>query len=249
MNVQTLKTVCTIEARMRSTRLPGKVLRPILGRPMLALMIERLQRIRQVDDIVVATTDNPTDDAIADLACQAGVKSFRGSEQDVLNRVLEAARSVRADLIVETTGDCPLIDPGVIDQLIATFKCNSVDYCSNVLSRTYPRGMDAQVFPVVALTQVAQLTQDPTDHEHVSLYIYEHPERFRLLNIASGLAPEIADLRLTVDTPEDFDLVSCVFESLYPANPAFTLADILTLFECQPELRRINQNIQQKPVH
>jgi len=243
-----VRTICTIEARMRSTRLPGKVLKPILGRPMLALLIERLQRVRQVDQIVVATTDNPIDDPIVELACQLGTKYFRGSEEDVLDRVLRAARSVNADLIVETTGDCPLIDPGVIDQLIATFMSNPVDYCANLLSRSYPRGMEAQVFPVAVLAQVAELTQDPADREHVSLYICEHPEQFRLLDIASGLPPQDADLRLTVDTQEDFDLVRHVFESLYPINPHFSMSDILALFKRHPELRRLNENIQQKAV-
>jgi spore coat polysaccharide biosynthesis protein SpsF len=243
-----VKAVITIEARMRSSRLPGKVLLPILGRPMLALMIERLRRVRQVDGIVVATTGNSVDDSIADLARQLGVGWFRGSEDDVLDRVLNAAQSVGADLIVETTGDCPLIDPGVIDQLIATFRTNSVDYCSNVLTRTYPRGMDAQVFPVKVLAQVAELTKDPADREHVSLYICEHPERFRLLNVASGLAPEIGDLRLTVDTPEDLKLVGVVYNELYPVNPQFTLADILDLFKRRPQLQMVNSDVRQKPV-
>ena len=243
-----MRTVVTVEARMRSTRLPGKVLRPILGRPILSLMIQRLKRVRQADHIVIATTDNPADDAIADLARQLAVSWFRGSEEDVLDRVLKAAQSVNAELVVETTGDCPLIDPGVVDQLIATFKTNSVDYCSNVLSRTYPRGMDTQVFPVAVLARVAELTQDRADREHVSLYIYEHPERFRLLNVASGFPPGVADLRLTVDTPEDLDLVERVYQELYPTNPEFTLADILALFDRGPELRLINQNTQQKPA-
>ena len=243
-----MKTVVTIEARMCSTRLAGKVLKPILGRPLLALLIERVQRVWQADQIVVATTNKAADDPIAELACQLGVGWFRGSEDDVLDRVLKAAQSVDAELIVETSGDCALIDPGVIDQLIATFKCNSVDYCSNTLFRTYPRGMDAQIFPVAVLAQVAELTEDPPDREHVSLYIYEHPERFRLLNVASGLASEVADLRLTVDTPEDFDLVRLVYEELYPGNPEFNLSDMLDLFRRRPELRVINQNITQKAV-
>jgi spore coat polysaccharide biosynthesis protein SpsF len=244
-----MKTVITIEARMRSTRLPGKVLKPILGRPMLALMIERLQHVWQADQIVVATTDNPADDPIANLAQRLGVRWFRGSEDDVLDRVLRAAQSVNADLIVEMTGDCPLIDPGLIDQMITTFKTNSVDYCANILSRTYPRGMDTQVFPIKILAQVSELTQNPADHEHVSLYIYEHPERFRLLNIASGLPPQVADLRLTVDTPEDFELVQAIYQELYPINSKFNLSDIILLFQRRPELMIINQQIIQKPVY
>lgn len=241
-----MKTVVTIEARMRSSRLPGKVLKPILGRPMLALMIERLQRARLVDEIVVATTDTLADNSIVDLACQLDVSWFRGSEEDVLERVLKAAESVNGDVIVETTGDCPLIDPNVIDHLITTFKNTSVDYCSNVLKRTYPRGVDVQVFPVAVLAQVAELTQDPADREHVSLYIYEHPERFSLHNVESGLPEKYWDLRLTVDTPEDFALITAIYEELYPKDPAFTLWDVLDLVDRKPELVEINRQVQQR---
>ncbi len=241
-----MRTIITVEARMRSTRLPGKVLRPILGRPMLARMIERLRRVLRADGIIVATTDHAADDPIAALATELGVGCHRGSESDVLARVLDAARSAGADLIVETTADCPLIDPLVIDQLIETFHSNRVDYCANVLAPTYPRGLEAQVFPTRVLAEVAGLTNDPADREHVSLYIYEHPERYRLLNVASGLPREVSDLRLTVDTAEDLALVTRVYDELYPTNPAFGLPDIVALMEREPSLRMMNQHIQQK---
>lgn len=243
-----MRTIITIEARMRSTRLPGKVLRPILGRPMLARMIERLRRVRFADGIVIATTDHPADDEIVALATELGVGCHRGSESDVLGRVLGAARAAGAELIVETTGDCPLIDPGVIDQLIQTFHSNQVDYCANVMTPSYPRGLDAQVFSTRVLAEVAALTDDPADREHVSLYLYEHPERYRLLNVASGLPREVSELRLTVDTAEDLDLVMRVYCELYPTNPAFVLSDILALMEREPCLRAMNQHIRQKTV-
>jgi len=234
---------------MGSTRLPGKVLMSILGRPMLALMVERLRQVRLANQIVVATTDNPTDDPIAGLARSLGVACFRGSETDVLARVLLAARKAQADLIVETTGDCPLIDPEAIDQVIDVFTKNDVDYCSNTLQRTYPRGMDVQVFPLTLLEKVAQLTHDPVDREHVSLYIYQHPERFRLLNVPSNLPPHLGEIRLTVDTAEDLELIKRICETLYPTCPAFRLKDILDLVDRQPWLININQHIKQKPVH
>ena len=243
-----MKIVCTIEARMRSTRLPGKVLLPVLSRPMLALMIERLQRVPEIDEIVVATTTDPGCQAIADLAGRCGVGAYRGSEEDVLDRVLQAARGAKADLIVEMTGDCPLIDPAIVSRVITEFRQQDVDYCANVLERTYPRGMDVQVFPLAVLEEVARSTDDAADHEHVSLYIYNHPERFRLHNVASGLSPDAADARLTVDTPEDFRLVTEIFERLYPANPAFGLDDILALLAAHPSLRAINQDVRQKAV-
>lgn len=243
-----MKTFITIEARMRSTRLPGKVLRPLLGEPMLARMIERLRRVRRADGIVVATTEHPADDPIVALAKDLGVAWHRGSEDDVLGRVLGAARGAGAELIVETTADCPLIDPGVIDGLIHTFQTNQVDYCSNILTHTYPRGLDAQVFPVAVLADVAERTNDPADREHVSLYIYEHPERYRLMNVASGLDARDAGWRLTVDTPEDYQLITAIYGELYPANRRFDLADILDLLHRRPDLATLNQHVRQKAV-
>jgi spore coat polysaccharide biosynthesis protein SpsF len=233
---------------MRSSRLPDKVMLPILGRPMLELMIERLQRTPQIDEVVIATTDDPSCEPIAALAERVGVGCFRGSEEDVLDRVLQAARFVNADMIVETTGDCPVIDPKIISEVIEAFRKSDADYCANILERTYPRGMDVQVFPVKVLAEVAELTDDPADREHVSLYIYEHPERYRLLNVKSDLASDVADLRLTVDTPEDFRLIKEIYERLYPTKPDFDLADILELFERNPELKTINREIPQKAV-
>ena len=243
-----MKIVAVIEARMGSTRLPGKVLLPIMERPMLEYMIERLQRVEAIDEIVVATTHDPACDKIIELAEKLGVKSFRGSEEDVLERVLQACRLAKADLIVETTGDCPVIDPEVISKVISSFLSSEVDYCSNILEPTYPGGMDVQVFPLSVLEQVAILTQDPVDREHVSLYIYRHPERFRLLNVASNLPAEAAQLRLTVDTQEDFELIKKIYEFLYCNKPNFSLADILELCRIHPELPFLNQHIQQKVI-
>jgi spore coat polysaccharide biosynthesis protein SpsF len=196
----------------------------------------------------VATTTDPSCVAIADVAARCGVGVQRGSEDDVLDRVLQAARGAGADLIVETTGDCPLIDPGTVSRVIQEFHRHDVDYCANVLERTYPRGMDVQVFPLSVLEEVARLTDDPVDHEHVSLYIYSHPERFRLHNVTSGLSADAANARLTVDTPEDFALITAIFERLYPSKPDFSLADILGLLAAHPELRGMNQDVRQKAV-
>jgi spore coat polysaccharide biosynthesis protein SpsF len=241
------RVVCTIQARMTSTRLPGKVLIPVLGKPLLELMVERLRRARHVDEIVIATTEDASSDPIEALAQRVGAGCFRGSEDDVLARVLGAAHAFDADLIVETTGDCPLIDPAVVDRVIEGFREGGVDYCSNILERTYPRGLDVQVFPTSVLEEVDRRTDDPSDREHVSLYIYEKPGRFRLRNVESG-HPESAELRLTVDTPEDYELIRAVFEALYEAEPAFGLEDMLALLDARPELREINRDIEQKPA-
>lgn len=243
-----MRIVATIQARMRSERLPGKVLLPILGRPNLALMVERLQRVPSIDAIVIATTEHVSCDPIESLARELGVGCFRGSEEDVLDRVLRASREAQADIIVETTGDCPLIDPPTVEKVIQTFLANDIDYCSNTLRRTYPRGLDTQVFPLRVLEEVARRTSDPADHEHVSLYIYEAPGRFRLLNVESGYGRDVADLRLTLDTPSDFTLIRTVYEELYPTNPEFTLPNIVALFARRPELADINPHVQQKKV-
>ena len=243
-----MKYLLTIEARMRSSRLPGKVLMPIMGVPMLALMIERLKNARMIDGIVVATTDNGTEDLIAKLAGEMGVGCFRGSEDDVLLRVLKAAQHYEADVIVETTGDCPLNDPAIVDKVVADYRIGGADFVSNTLDYTTPIGTDVRVFSTESLAEIERVSQDPADREHVSLHYWEHPEKYRLRNVRTEIPPEVKDLRLTVDTPEDFRLISRVFEELYPINPAFSLWDIVELFERKPELAKINQNIQQKAV-
>lgn len=240
------RIVATIEARMTSTRLPGKVLKPACGKPMLELMVERLRRVPSLDGIVIATTANATDDPVEALARRLGVGIHRGSEEDVLRRVLDAALAHKVDVIVETTGDCPLIDPDIVETCIAEYKRSEVDYVANVLERTYPVGMDTQVFATDVLADVARRTDDATDHEHVSLYIYRHPEIYSLRNVSAPLALTRPDLALTLDTPEDYALIAAVFEALYPADPAFTLADILALLDARPDLARINEHVRRK---
>jgi spore coat polysaccharide biosynthesis protein SpsF len=242
-----MRTVCTIEARMTSSRLPGKVLLEAAGKPLLEHMIERLRRARGLEAIVIATTAEASSDPIAELADRLGVGCFRGSEHDVLARVLGAADDHGADVIVETSGDCPLIDPEVVDRVLDRFLDGGVDYCSNTLERTYPRGMDVQVFPTAVLAEVAGLTDDPADREHVSLYIYEHPERYRLRSVVSE-RPETAEVRLTVDMPEDYALIREIFEVLYPRDPAFGLDAILALLDERPELAALNRHVGQKPA-
>lgn len=240
------RTVATIEARMTSTRLPGKVLKEAVGKPMLELMIERLRRVPSLDGIVVATTTNATDDPVEALARRLGVGVWRGSEDDVLQRVLDAARHHRIDVIVETTGDCPLIDPALVEDCIRTYRSAKVDYVSNVLERSYPVGMDTQVFATAILADVARRTDDLNDHEHVSLYIYRHPEIYSLRNVPAPPGLKRPDLALTLDTPEDYRMISSVFEALYPQNPAFSLADVLELLDRHPEIAAMNSHVRRK---
>ena len=240
------RIVATIEARMTSSRLPGKVLMEAAGKPMLAHMVERLSRVPSLDGIVVATTRNATDDPIVELAARLGISCFRGSEDDVLLRVLDAARAYDVGVIVETTGDCPLIDPALVEACIQGYLSAGVDY--NILERTYPIGMDTQVFATDVLADVATRTFDPDDHEHVSLYIYRHPEIYSLKNMPGPAELTRPELGLTLDTPEDFELLRAVFEALYPENPAFSLADILTFLDTDPSLAATNAHVRRKHV-
>ena len=240
------RIVATIEARMTSSRFPGKVLMEACGKPMLQHMIERLQRVPSLDGIVVATTGNDADVPIVNLAQRMGVGFFQGSEYDVLLRVLHSARAYDIDVIVEMTGDCPLIDPALVEDCIRGYQVAGVDYVSNVLERTYPRGMDTQVFATEVLADVADRTVDPEDHEHVSIFIYSHPEIYSLKNMPGP--PELTNpgLGLTLDTPEDLELIRRIFETLYPNNPNFTLADILAVLKDNPTLTELNAHVRRK---
>lgn len=241
-----MKTIIIVQSRMTSTRLPGKVLLPLAGEPMLVRLLERLRRVQRADGIVIATTTNVTDDPIAALCAQQGVPCHRGSELDVLSRYADAARLHAADVVVRITSDCPLIDPALIDQLIAVYEEGDSDYVSNMLPPTWPYGMAVEVFSATALAQAhAEATQD-AEREHVTPFIYWHPQRYRLRNVASPVA--LSHHRWTVDTPEDYELVRRLFDHLLPTNPHFTQADVLALLDAHPDWIAINQHVQQKPA-
>jgi len=238
-----MKIISTIEARMTSSRLPGKVLKEILGKPALELLIERLKAVKEIEEIVVATTVNKTDDIIEALCRRLKVRCFRGSENDVLSRVLQAAQSVKADIIVEITGDCPLADPDLIRTCLKTFLEGDYDYLSNgSLKRTFPDGLDVQVFPVKVLQEVSTLTHDPSDREHVSHYIYTHPERYKLKNYEADKELHWPELAITLDTPEDLILITRIFEALYPKDRLFSAYDIVRFLRANPELTSVNKD-------
>jgi spore coat polysaccharide biosynthesis protein SpsF len=242
------RTIATIEARMASSRLPGKVLAEAEGRPMLALMVERLRFVPELDEIVIATTVNESDDVVAAFAKEVGVGVWRGSEEDVLSRVLDAARAHDAEVIVELTGDCPLIDPQVVSRVIRRYRESGADYVSNVLTRTYPIGMDTQVFAVDVLADVASRTDDAVDHEHVSLYIYRHPEIYTLENVRAPIEETRPELRLTLDTSEDLAVIRAIFAGLRPQRADFPLADIIRFLDVKPEIAAINADVKHRYV-
>lgn len=237
-----------VAARMTSTRMPGKSMALLAGRPSLAHIITRLRRSRYLDGVVIATTEHATDDPIRACAHSENVPVFSGSEEDVLERTLRAAQSVKADVIVQVTGDCPLIDAQVVDKTIAAYLKSKPDYACNGMPETYPMGMVAEIFATAVLAQVATLTNDPADREHVSLYIYEHPQRYRLLSVAAPPEQTRPELRLCIDTREDYRVVSAIYDTLYPLKPDFGLTDILAFLDAHPDIMAINANVKQKPA-
>ncbi|MBI4389230.1 MAG: glycosyltransferase family protein [Nitrospinae bacterium] len=241
-----MKTNAIIQARMASTRLPGKVLLPACGKPMLELLIERMRQCRTVDEVWVATTSNPADQAIVDLCESLGVPCHRGSENNVLQRVLECAVASNAGIIVELTGDNPLLDPALVDRMVAIYKQNACDFISNILKPGYPHGMIAQVFSTNLLQKVSDATDDPLDQEHVTRYIHRNPGRFSLFSLEPATDQIPPGLRLTLDTPEDYKLIKIIFENLYPARPGFSFGDILGFLDARPELVKINTHVRQK---
>jgi len=241
-----MRTAIIVQARMTSTRLPGKVLKKVQGKPLLAYQIERLQRVKYAEELVIATTYNETDEPIVKLCKELGVSYFRGSEEDVLSRYYEAARTYKADAIVRITSDCPIIAPLVIDNVIKFYLDNQIkyDYVSNTLKRTYPRGMDTEVFSFEILEQARHEAVNPPDREHVTPFIYRQPQRYRLGNVP--YIKNVSHYRWTVDTIEDFILIEKIISSLYPKNPLFKLEDCIQLLLKNPEWQEINAKVKQK---
>lgn len=246
-----MKIVSTIEARMTSTRLPGKSMKEILEKPMLQLLIERVKNCKKINQIVIATTDNPSDDIIEQLAKKMNVGFYRGSENDVLDRVLSAAKAAGGDLILELWGDSPLIDSTILDHMINYYLENDFDCVGTTLPnfpKTFPIGFSALIFPTKILEEVETITQNPTDRENVSNYIYEHPEKYKMGHLPCPQALNFPDLRLTVDEQKDFDLVKIVFENLYPSNPNFSAADAIKFLNSNPKIRDLNRDIKQRKL-
>jgi spore coat polysaccharide biosynthesis protein SpsF len=244
-----MSTAIIVQARMTSTRLPGKVLLPVAGRPLLSYLLERLRRVTLADRIIIATTINNTDSPIVDFCAAEGVGCTRGSEHDVLARYWEAATRFDADTIVRVTSDCPLIDPPLIDSAIETYvkAAGSYDYVSNMIEPSWPCGMAVEVFSAQALAEAHAESTEEAEREHVTPFIYWRPGRYRIKSLT--MAPDLSHHRWTVDTPEDFDLVRRILEALYPDNPGFGMADVLALLAGHPDWEAINQHIAQKTVN
>ncbi len=242
-----MKIVIIVQARMTSTRLPGKILKEVLNKPLLEYQLERLQRVELADKVMVATTINHSDEPIVELCNRMGVSCFRGSEEDVLSRYYYAAQEYKADVVVRVTSDCPLIDTQVVDRVIAYYlnHIDSCDYVSNVLERTYPRGMDTEVFPFRILEEAHLNARRVTEREHVTPYMRED-YRYHMANVPYH--EDQSRHRWTVDQKEDFQLIEKILQELYPVNPLFTMEDVLDLFKDHPEWVDINAGVEQKKV-
>ena len=229
-----------LQARMSSTRLPGKVLKPLAGAPALERQLERVARAERIDRLIVATSDQPEDDAIAEISEALGIGCFRGDLDNVLDRFYRAAQALAPRHVVRLTGDCPLADWRLIDRLVETHVTGGYDYASTVMPRCYPKGLDAEIMTLAALETAWREAADPYQREHVTPLLYQpqHSSRFKLGSVSQ--AEDWSPLHWTLDRPEDYKMIAAVYQALYPQDPAFGTEDILDYLLAHPEVHALN---------
>ena len=226
---------------MSSTRLPGKVLLPLGGKTVLEHIIERVKDSKKIDKIIVATSDRKEDDRIVQLCQKANIDCFRGSENDVLDRYYQAAKYFRFLNIARITGDCPLIDPEIVDQVIELYQKENLDYATNVIPPTFPAGLDVEIFFFKALKKAWQETKMKSEKEHVTIYMWQNPKLFRQKHLNNPI--DLSGKRWTLDNPEDYEFIKKIYDNLYPIKPKFRMNDILEFLGANPELEKINKSI------
>lgn len=245
-----MKVVCLVQARVGSTRLPGKILKEICGKTILHHEIDRLKKCKEIDEIVIATTDKEDDDKIVNEAKKLSVKYFRGSENDVLSRFYYSAKENNADIIVRVTSDCPCIDFEILDKMLIYFKDKykekQIDYLSNTINRTYPRGYDIEIFTFSALEKSYINAKKEYEREHVTPYIYDKTNNFLKLSFENK--DDYSNYRVTLDTIEDFIVIKNIFENLYYKNPYFKLNDVVQYLNNNLHIVDINKHIEQKKL-
>ena len=241
-----MKTVAIVQARMGSNRLPGKVLLDLYGQSVLARVVRRLRRASLLQEVIVATSVAKKDDAVVTECDRLTVGCFRGSEHDVLDRYYSCAQARAADAVVRVTADCPLIDPEIVDAVVQLFSRTDCDYASNALVSTYPRGLDVEVFTMVALSRSWREATRSYEREHVTPYIYEHPDQFRVVSVKADA--DYSQHRWTIDTIEDLELLREIY-SRFGNRDHFGWREVLSVVEREPGLAAINAHVVQKAVH
>lgn len=236
-----MKAFAIIQARSGSTRLPGKVLLKVMGKTILEYVLERVGKAKNIKGIIVATTQKEEDIRIVDLVESLGIRTYRGSDEDVLDRYYQAAQLLGIKHIVRITADCPLIDPQIIDNAIVLYVESKADYCSNTLDETFPDGEDVEVFSFKALRSAWKNAKLISEREHVTPYIKKNPAMFKLVNLENNT--DLSAKRWTVDTKEDFRFIKAILEALYPIKPGFNSEDILEFLKNKPHLEEINKGI------
>lgn len=242
--------VAIIQARTGSTRLPGKIFKELCGRPILWHVVNRLSHSKLLNKIVVATTTLPEDDLVEKFCVENNILFSRGSSEDVLSRYYEAAKKFDSDIIIRITSDCPVIDPQILDKMTEVFaainRTERLDYMSNFIQRTFPRGLDAEIFTFNVLRKTFNEAKLQYEREHVTPYIYQHPQIFTLKNFSCE--KDYSFHRWTIDTLEDFKLIEIIYNELFYKKEIFLFEDILKLFDENPKLININKNIEQKKL-
>lgn len=240
------KIICIIQARMSSTRLPGKVLKKITDKPMLSHILHSLKYSKTLDHIVVATTKKKTDDKIAELCKKMKVSVFRGSENNVLNRFCEAGKKYGATHVVRICADCPFVDPTIVDKIVRKSLYTNVDYVSNTLPKTYPMGYEVEVIKFSALQKAEQMTKDPGDLEHVTLFLMRKPKIFSHYNVEAPTSYKKPKIRVCVDTKEDFMVTQEIYNSLNPPKNFLSIRQVMNFLNKNPKITKLNSHI--KPI-
>jgi spore coat polysaccharide biosynthesis protein SpsF (cytidylyltransferase family) len=244
-----------VEARTQSKRLPGKLIMKILDRPVIDLMIERLKKINKINDIIIATTTNKDDDILEKIAKENNIKCFRGEEEDVLGRVVETIKFFKTDIVVQITGDNPLVDRGLTEELISFFLdnykkydfiCNDAGIYNSKFKKEFPMGLNTKVFKSSILIEVERKTKNPVDREHIVNYILKNFDQFKILSYKAPPKLCRQDIRLTLDYIEDFNLIKLVYENLYINNKSFSIKNIVDFLDQNPKIKNLNSSCRQK---
>ncbi len=237
-----MKTIAIVQARMGSQRLPGKAMKELCGKPILQHVVERLRDAKRLDDVIVAIPKSQKDDVLAEFCSKMKYSFFRGSEQDVLLRYWQAAHAFKADVVVRVTADCPLIDPGLLDTIVKRHvESSGNDYTSNVVIRSFPRGVDTEVVSIACLDRLHQEAKDPFYREHVTNLIHDHMKEYKTGNVLRAKGDR-SDLRLCVDTQEDFDVVQAVAQGVQGTS----IEEVIAFLDVHPKIAKLNAHVEQK---